>query len=122
VIDVPERPSKPTKLVTVLVALTAPLILAPTAQADTGIFTLAEAQYLEQLAGQGILPQTLGMTNGRDEVGLGHGICVALNDHSHDVVDAGIKRNWSNLSQLQINALVGFAVADFCEQNAGKLS
>jgi hypothetical protein len=111
-----------TKLATVLAALAVPLILAPAALADTGIFTQAEAQYLEQLAGQGILPQTLGLTNGRDEAGLGHGICLALNDHTHDVVDAGIKRNWPNLTQIQINALVGFAVADFCEQNAGKLS
>jgi Protein of unknown function (DUF732) len=106
-----------------LVAISAAaLILAPAAKADPGIFTHNEANYLEWLAGKGILPQTLGMTNGRDEVGLGYGVCDALNDHSASDVDAGIKRHWPNLTQLQVNAIVGFAVAAFCEQNAGKLS
>jgi hypothetical protein len=114
--------SKRTKLATALVVLAAPLSLAPAAHADPGIFTQAEAQYLEQLAGQGILPQTLALHNGRDEVGLGQGICLALNDHSDEVVDAGIKRHFPNLTQIQVNAVIGFAVADFCEQNAGKLS
>jgi hypothetical protein len=41
-------------------------------QAPHGGFTQAEAQYLEQLAGQGILPQTLGLHYGRDEVGPPH--------------------------------------------------
>jgi hypothetical protein len=72
-------------------AVSAALILSPMAYADTGIFTLNEAHYLDWLAGQGILPQTLGLTNGRDEVGFGYGICDALNDHSASDVDAGIK-------------------------------
>jgi hypothetical protein len=103
-------------------ALATALILAPAAKADPGIFTPNEARYLEMLAGQGILPQTLAMTNGRDEVGLGYGVCDALNDHSASDVDAGIKRHWPDLTQVQVNAIVGFAVADFCEKNAGKLS
>ena len=74
----PEHLSKRTKLATVLPALAVPLILASAVHADPGIFTQAEAQYLEQLAGQGILPQTLGLTNGRDKVGLGRGVCNAL--------------------------------------------
>ncbi|HXO53426.1 MAG TPA: DUF732 domain-containing protein [Mycobacterium sp.] len=71
---------------------------------------------------KGILPHTLGLTNGRDEVGLGYGICDALDNHSASDVDAGINRHWPNLSQLQVNALIGFAVAAFCEQNSGKLN
>jgi hypothetical protein len=104
-----------------IAAISAALILSPAANADSGIFTPSEAHYLEWLAGQGILPQTLGLTNGRDEVGLGYGICDALDNHSASDVDAGIKRHWPGLSQLQVNALIGFAVAAFCEQNAGKL-
>jgi hypothetical protein len=61
------------------------------------------------------LPPTLGLTNGRDEIGLGQGICLA------EVVDAGIKRHFPNLTQIQVNAVIGFVVGDFCEQNAGKL-
>jgi hypothetical protein len=104
-------------------AVSAALILAPAAQADPdpGIFTQNEANYLLELSHQGILPQTLGMLNGRNEVGLGYGICDALADHSDNDVQAGIKRHWPNLTQVQVNALIGFAVADFCEQNAGKL-
>lgn len=32
-----------------------------------------------------------------------------------------IKRHFPNRTQIQVNAVIGFAVADFCEQNAGKL-
>ena len=103
-------------------AFSAALILSPAANADTGILTLNEAHYLEWLAGQGILPQTLGLTNGRDEVGLGYGICDALNDHSASDVDAGIRNHWPDLTQLQVNAVIGLAVAAFCEQNSGKLN
>jgi hypothetical protein len=67
-------------------------------------------------------PQTLGLTDGRDEVGFGYGVCDALNDHSASDVDAGIKKHWPNLTQLQVNAVIGFAVAAFCEQNSGKLN
>jgi hypothetical protein len=105
-----------------IAAVATALVLAPAAKADPGIFMVNEAHYLEMLAGKGILPQTLGLTNGRDEVGLGQGVCLALNDHSASDVDAGIKRHWPNLTQLQVNAIIGFAVAAFCEQNAGKLS
>jgi len=90
---------------------------------QSGIFTPNEANYLKGLFDvAGILPQTLGLTNGRDEVGLGYGICDSLSTASASDVDAGIKRHWPNLTQLQVNALIGEAVAAFCEQNAGKLS
>jgi hypothetical protein len=36
-------------------------------------------------------------------------------------IDPGIKRHFPNLTQIQVNAVIGFAVADFSEQNAGKL-
>jgi hypothetical protein len=36
-------------------------------------------------------------------------------------VDAGVKRHFPNLTQIQVNAVIGFAVADFCEQHASKL-
>jgi hypothetical protein len=105
-----------------IVAVATALILAPAAHADTGIFTPNEADYLEHLAQQGILPSTLGITNGRDEVGLGQGVCLALNDHSINDVNAGINRLFPGLTQVQGNAIVGFAAAEFCEYNAGKLS
>jgi hypothetical protein len=106
-----------------IAAVSVALILAPAAKADPdpGIFTYQEAKYMEDLAGWGILPQTLGLHNGRDEVALGEGICLALNRASGSDVDAGIKRNFPNLNQLQVNEVIGTAVADFCEQNAGKL-
>jgi hypothetical protein len=105
-----------------IAVMAAALILAPVAHADPGIFTPNEAKYLESLAQLGVLPTTLGLHNGRDEVGLGQGICLALDDHSINDVNAGVTRNWPNLTQLQHNALVGFSVSYFCEYNAGKLS
>jgi hypothetical protein len=106
-----------------ITAIATALILAPAATADSGIFTPNEANYLKGLFDvAGILPQTLGLTNGRDEVGLGYGICDSLSTASASDVDAGIKRHWPNLTQLQVNALIGESVAAFCEQNAGKLS
>jgi hypothetical protein len=105
-----------------IAAVSVALILAPAAKADSGIFTYQEAKYMADLAAWGILPQTLGLHNGRDEVALGEGICLALDKASGSDVEAGVKRNFPNLSQLQVNEVIGTAVADFCEQNAGKLS
>jgi hypothetical protein len=76
---------------------------------------------LESLAGQASSRRP-GLTNGRHEVGLGYGICDDLNDHSASDVDAGIEKHWPNLTQLQVNAVIGFAVAAFGEQNSGKLN
>jgi hypothetical protein len=74
----PSTLSRRTKLATVLAALAVPLILASAVHADPEILTQAEAQYLEQVAGQRILPPTLGLINGRDEVRFGRGVCNAL--------------------------------------------
>ena len=47
---------------------------------------------------------------------VGHQACLDRNAER-----AGIKRHFPNLTQIPVNAAIGFAVADFCEQNAGKL-
>jgi hypothetical protein len=37
-------------------------------------------------------------------------------------IDPGIKCHFPNLTQIQVNAVIGFAVAELWEYDAGKLS
>ena len=117
----------PMKVATVLLAALActPLLGTTVSKADIPCdpdLTSAECQYVDAVAAsEGITPQALGLPDQKHEAALGEGICLALNGHSLNDVDAGIKRHWPNLSQVQVNALIGL-VGVFCENTLqGKL-
>jgi hypothetical protein len=56
-------------------------------------------------------------------VGEGHWICTNLihGDSSTDL-DSQIKAKNPQFSQLQVNALIGFSVAAYCEGESDRLS
>lgn len=55
-------------------------------------------------------------------IGEGHWICTSLiqGDSTKDL-DSQIKAVNPKFSQIQVNALIGFSVAAYCEGESGKL-
>jgi hypothetical protein len=104
-------------IVTVTVALAA-LTLAPTATADPGApITSSDAQFISNMAQEGVTAATP-----TDMIGEGHWICTNLihGDTASDL-DSQIKSKNPQFSQLQVNALIGFAVSAYCEGESGRL-
>jgi hypothetical protein len=104
-------------IVTVTVALAA-LRSAPTATADPGApITSSDAQFISNMAQEGVTAATPA-----DMIGEGHWICTNLihGDTASDL-DSQIKSKNPQFSQLQVNALIGFAVSAYCEGESGRL-
>jgi hypothetical protein len=100
-----------------LTAVSAALILAPTATADPAVpITPNDQQLLRGMAQMGVTATPF------DMISEGHWICSSLDqgDGVNDL-DSKIKADNPQFSQRQVNALIGFSVAAYCEGESGKL-
>jgi hypothetical protein len=111
VTGVPARFSKQTKLATVLVALTAPLILAPSAHADP----TDDMNYIQELYAMGMDRTTLHAPTPQAMLDLGHSICQTLgNGRDPDALASHIEGALPNLSMNQAQFLISAAVTNYC--------
>jgi Protein of unknown function (DUF732) len=101
--------------ITVTVAAAA-VIVAPTAGADPASITSNDNDFIRLMAQEGVTGSP------SDMISEGHWICTNLiqGDSASDL-DSQIKSKNPRFSQEQVNALVGFAVGEYCEGESGRL-
>ena len=104
--------------VLVIAAISAALILAPSAAADpAGPITPNDYQFLRDMAQMGVTGTPFAM------ISEGHWICTSLDrGDSVNNLDSKVKADNPQFTQDQVNALFGLAVFHYCEYNSGKLS
>ena len=113
-----DKPRTVPRCVTILAAVAATLMFAPVSGADPGdSLTSNDYQFVHNMAAMGVTGTP------SDMVGEGHWICTNLihGDSSNDL-SSQIKSKNPQFSQLQVNALIGFAVAAYCEGESDRLS
>jgi hypothetical protein len=101
--------------ITVTVA-SAAVIVAPTAAADHTSITSNDNDFIRLMAQEGVTGSP------SDMISEGHWICTNLihGDTASDL-DSQIKSKNPQFSLEQVNALIAFAVADYCEGESGRL-
>ena len=109
-IDVPKYRSRRTKLATVLVAVAAPLTLAPAARADP----TDDMNYIQELYTYGVTRQSIGASP-EQYLSLGHAICqdLAKGRDPNDMASSILKAR-PNLTQQQAQGLISVSVVNYC--------
>jgi hypothetical protein len=91
---------------------------APNAAADPSeAITPIDNNYIRGMAQEGVTA-----ADPRDMIDEGHWVCTSLiNGQTLNDLDAQIKSKNPRFTQVQVNALIGFAVAQYCEGESAKL-